>query len=464
MTVGVWSDPVGFQPAGTYLGRGGGNGTDVRSKLSEIIFDSISDGVFTVDRDCIITSFNRAAERITGFASDEAVGKHCFDVFRTEICHKQCALKDTLKTADPVENSRVTIITRDKREVPIRVTTTLLRDRQEQVVGAVEFFHDVSELEDLRDSLDRKRGLDDIVSVNARMQQLIKLLPDVAESECNVLIGGPSGAGKELVAQVIHNLSPRRYGPYIKINCAALPAPLLESELFGYEKGAFTDAKRAKPGQFSLADGGTLLLDEIGEMDISLQVKLLRVLNNGEYQPLGSTRTCRTDARIIAASNANLRQEIERGNFREDLYYRINVVDLEVPPLRDRPEDIPLLVNHFLRSFRSRRRKVISSMHPDAMKALRRYAWPGNVRELQNAIEHAFVMCHGDEIELGHLPLLVVSRNEVVGGVAYNHDTERQVIVETLQRHNGNRTRAAAELGVHRSTLWRKLKSYGLVS
>ena len=436
----------------------------MREKITDIIFRSISDGVFTVDKNCVITSFNRAAEKITGFAAREAVGKHCFDVFRTEVCHKSCALKDTLKTADPVNNARVTIITKDEREVPIEVTTTLLRNGDESVVGAVEFFRDISEIEHLRESLDRKRGLDDIVSVNRRMQQLIALLPDVAEAECNVLLGGPSGCGKELVAQVIHNLSPRRYGPYIKINCAALPAQLLESELFGYEKGAFTDAKRSKPGQFGLARGGTLLLDEISEMDPSLQVKLLRVLNNGEYQPLGSTKTLRTNARIIAATNADLKAEIAKGRFREDLYYRINVVGVQIPALRDRPEDIPLLVNHFLRVFQSKRRKAITRVSPNALAALRKYAFPGNVRELENAIEHAFVMCHGEEIKLEHLPVQVVTQSEMSTTITYNGNGERAVIEEALRRHRGNRTRAAEELGMHRSTLWRKLKTYGLVS
>jgi PAS domain S-box-containing protein len=432
-------------------------------KLSQIIFNSISDGVFTVDQRCIITSFNRSAEQITGFKASEAIGKHCFDIFRTEICHKQCALKDTLATAEPVENARVTIITRDEREVPIRVTTMLLRDDEGQVIGAVEFFRDISELEQLRESLDRRRGPTDIVSVNRQMQQLIALLPDIAESECNALIEGPSGCGKELVAQVIHNLSPRRYGPYVRINCAALPAQLLESELFGYEKGAFTDAKRDKPGQFGLANGGTLLLDEIGEMDVALQVKLLRVLNNGEYQPLGSTRVRHTNARIIAATNADLQQEVQGGRFREDLYYRINVVNVRIPPLRERPEDIPLLVSHFLRMFGTRRRKRISKISPEAMAALRRYTYPGNIRELENAIEHAFVMCHGEQIELIHLPEQVVNGAAATKGIAPRRESQREVILEALQRNKGNRTRTAAELGVHRSTLWRMLKSMDTV-
>ncbi len=434
----------------------------MEEKLSLLIFNSISDGVFTVDENCIITSFNKAAERITGFSADEAIGKHCFDIFRTEVCHRQCALKDTLKHHSPVENARVSIITRDNRELPIRVTTTMLKDEKGNLAGAVEFFRDISEIVHLRKRLEQKRTLDDIVSVNRKMHELIGLLPDIAGSECNVLIRGPSGCGKELFAQVIHNLSPRRYGPYIRINCAALPANLLESELFGYEKGAFTDAKRDKPGQFALAHGGTLLLDEISEMDISLQVKLLRVLNNGEYQPLGSTKTLHTDARIIAATNADLERAIAEGKFRRDLFYRINVVDIQIPPLQDRPEDIPLLVEHFINIFREKTGKSIVRMTPKALAALRPHPLPGNVRELENAIEHAFVMCHGTEIKLEHLPPHITSQLHPPGILPDQPEDEKRIILETLRRYNGNRSQAAIELAMHRSTLWRKMKTLGI--
>jgi PAS domain S-box-containing protein len=433
----------------------------VEAKLSRLIFNSIRDGVFTVDRNCFITSFNTSAERITGFNRSEAIGKHCFDIFRTEVCHRQCALKDTLHTHDPVQNARVTIITRDGRELPIQVTTTMLTGDEGNLVGAVEFFRDMSEIENLCLSLERKHALEDIVSVNRRMHELIELLPDVAVSECNVLIHGPSGCGKELFAQVIHNLSPRRYGPYVRINCAALPATLLESELFGYEKGAFTDAKRDKPGQFAVAAGGTLLLDEISEMDIALQVKLLRVLNNGEYRPLGSTKTLHSDARIVASTNADLEQAIADGTFRRDLYYRINVVTIAIPPLCERPEDIPLLANHFLTIFRSKTGKPIERITPEALALLRRHPLPGNVRELENAIEHGFVMCHGSEITPEHLPLHITS----LASVRNNNGhlvSEKDSILETLNRYQGNRSRAAAELGMHRSTLWRKMKTMGI--
>ena len=294
--------------------------------------------------------------------------------------------------------------------------------------------------------------------MNSQMQQIIGLLPNIAESDCNVLIQGPSGSGKELFAQVIHNLSPRKYGPYIKINCAALPAQLLESELFGYEKGAFTDAKHDKPGQFCLANGGTLLLDEISEMDISLQVKLLRVLNNGEYRPLGSSKTLYSDARIIAATNADLKQEIEKNKFREDLYYRINVMNIKIPPLKDRPEDIPLLVNHFLRMFKKKNRNAVEKISPEALGILMKYSFPGNVRELENAIQHTFVMCRNAVILPEHLPESITEEHFISKNVIKESRDEKELIIESLKRNKGNKSKAAIELGMHRSTLWRKIK------
>lgn len=434
----------------------------MRKTLNEIIFDSISDGIFTVDKNCRITSFNRAAEQITGFSESEAINKYCFDIFRTEICNKRCALKDTLKTEEPIENVRVTIISREGCELPISVTTTLLKDENNQTIGAVEFFRDISELEHLRTHINKKRTLNEIVSVNTHMQQLIGLLPNIAESDCNVLIEGASGSGKELFAQIIHNLSSRKYGPYIKINCAALPAPLLESELFGYEKGAFTDAKRDKPGQFCLANGGTLLLDEISEMDISLQVKLLRVLNDGEYLPLGSSKALYSDARIIAATNSDLNQEILGNKFREDLYYRINVMNIKIPPLKDRPEDIPLLIAHFIKVFKSKRRNPVERISPTALSILRKYHFPGNVRELENAIEHAFVLCRGNEILPEHLPESIMKESNAISDISVNGNNEREIILESLTRNQGNKSRVAVELGIHRSTLWRKMKSFGI--
>ena len=431
-------------------------------KICEIIFKSISEGVFTTDLNRKIISFNPAAERITGYKASEAIGKHCFDIFHTEICHKRCPLMDTLKNHDPVENTRVTMVARDGCEIPISESTEILRDDEGNYIGAVVFFRDISAIEEYKKCCDKAKILNDIVSVNPEMQKIIQMLPDIAESECNVLIQGPSGCGKEVIAQAIHNLSPRKYGSYIKINCAALPATLLESELFGYSKGAFTDAKRDKPGQFCLANGGTLLLDEIGEMDVSLQVKLLRVLSNGEFQPLGSTKTMRTDARILTSTNTDIQTAIKERRFREDLYFRINVVNIQIPPLSERPEDIPLLVEHFMKLFKEKFHKPIERISPAAIATLRKYPFPGNARELENAIEHAFVMCHGDEIKVKHLPLNIINKVANTKEFVQNKKSERNVIEESLMRNKGNKTRTAEELGIHRVTLYRKLKRYGM--
>jgi PAS domain S-box-containing protein len=429
------------------------------NRLARIIVDSISDGVFTVDTQFTITYFNKAAERITGFRAEEAIGKPCFEIFRTEVCHSRCPIRDTLSSHEAVSDVRVTIITQDGREVPISLSTEVLHDEGGEFAGVVEFFRDLTEVEHAREALEQERVLESIVSASPAVRRIIQMLPNIAESECNVTIHGPSGSGKELFAEAIHKLSPRRYGPYIRLNCAALPATLLESELFGYAKGAFTDAKRDKPGLFALANGGTLLLDEISEMDVSLQVKLLRVLAGGEYQPLGATRTLRTDARIITATNADLQKAIAEGRFREDLYFRINVVAVELPPLSERPEDIPLLVEHFIEKVRNKIRKPVRRAGVRTLALLQRYPFPGNVRELENAIEHAFVMCDGDELRPEHLPEHIATEVDL-SAPPPDRRTERRMIEEALRRHGGNRSAAAEELQMHRTTLWRKLKTY----
>jgi PAS domain S-box-containing protein len=432
-----------------------------QTRIAALIFDSIAEGVFTTDRECRITTFNAAAERISGFTREEAVGQYCFDVFRTELCHERCALCTTLLNGEKIHNVRVTILTRDGRKVPIVVSTTLLCDEAGKIEGAVEFFRDVSEIEDLERRIQRIVGVESLVSANTEMQRIFSLLPEIAESECNVLVQGPSGSGKELVAQALHNLSPRRKGPFVKLNCGALPENLLESELFGYERGAFTDAKQSKPGHFQMAHGGTLLLDEIGEMPVALQVKLFRVLSSGEFSPLGSVKVHQVDTRVLAVTNRDLEAMIQAGTFREELYYRINVVRIVVPGLRQRPEDIPLLVESFVARFRERRGKRITGVSDEVLQILRRYDWPGNVRELENAIEHAFVMCRGNVIEAAHLPANIVAVRTAAEPVR-DERTEAAIIRESLARNQGNRNATARELGVHRSTLWRKLRVHHL--
>lgn len=434
--------------------------------IFKIIFDSVGEGVFTTDHECRITSFNRAAETISGFAREETIGKYCFDIFRTDLCQTRCALRNTLKNGETISNVRVTIVTQDGRKAPISVSTMLLRDESKHCVGAVEFFRDLSEIERLQDKISKLGGVGNLVSCNEKMQRIFKLLPQIAESDCNALIQGPSGSGKELVAEAIHKLSSRRQRAYIPINCAALPETLLESELFGYVRGAFTDAKRDKPGMFHLADGGTLLLDEIGDMPLALQVKLLRVLNNGEYQPLGSTRLLRTDARIITSSNRNLEEMIENGMFRDDLYYRINVINIQIPPLRERLEDLPLLIEHFVQKLRTKRNRDIRRVSKDVLRLLRGYDFPGNVRELENAIEHAFVICEGNVIETEHLPERILKAARKADNdhrTPFNgNSSEEAIIREALVRNKGSRIKTARELGMDRTTLWRKMSKYNV--
>ena len=376
------------------------------------ILNSITDGVFTVDRDMIITSFNRAAEKITQVKRTEAIGRHCFEVMRAEVCESGCPIKKTFETGKPCQNIPVFIVRADNKRIPISVTTGIVRDDKGHMIGGVETFRDLSELNKLRREYHKKHSFEDIVSKNHKMLQLFSIMPQVAFSHSTVLIEGASGTGKELFARAIHNQSPKREEPFVAVNCGALPDTLIESELFGYQAGAFTDAKHNKPGRFAQAKNGTIFLDEIGDISPAMQMRLLRVVENRTYSPLGATTSLRMDARVIAATHRNLKEMIGNGQFREDLYFRINVVGLRLPPLVERKEDIPLLVDHFIERFNTITGKQIVGISQDALAALALYDWPGNVRELENAIEHAFVLCLNGLIRLAHLPEQIQPQKE----------------------------------------------------
>jgi PAS domain S-box-containing protein len=433
----------------------------------DIILDSIADGVFTIDRDRNIISFNRAAERITGISKEHALGQKCFDVFHASICQTACALEKTIKTGKEIIDRSINILNSKGEMLPVSVSTAVLRDKAGEVIGGVETFRDLSSLEELRKEITKHYTFKDIISKNHEMQKLFDVLPDIAESDSTVLIQGPSGSGKELFARAIHNLSHRKNKNYVIVNCGALPDTLLESELFGYVKGAFTDARKDKPGRFALAEGGTLFLDEIAELSTALQVKLLRVLQQKEYEPLGATRSSKANVRIIAATNKDLSQLLARGTFREDLYYRLNVVKIELPPLNRHREDIPLLIEHFIHQFNLKKGKNIAGITDQALGLLMEYEFPGNVRELENMIEHAFVLCHGPQIKAEHLPKEFTRKRSTEKDYSPQsgnrfQEAELQVISEVLKKHHGNRAKSAAELGINKSTLWRKMKKLNI--
>jgi PAS domain S-box-containing protein len=426
-----------------------------------VILDSIADGVFTVGADWRIRFFNRAAEEITGIPSEEALGRQCWEVFRASICESECALRETMRTGEPIVNRSVFIVRSDGHRIPISISTALLRDQNGEVVGGVETFRDLSIEEELRSELRSRYRFEDMVSKNHVLQSVFDLIPNIAESDSTVLIQGESGTGKELVARAIHRQSPRSDRPLVVVNCGALPDTLLESELFGHKAGAFTDAKRDKPGRFALARGGTVLLDEIGDVSPALQARLLRVLQDGTFEPLGATKTEQADVRVIAATNRDLAQMVERGEFRNDLFYRINVITLTLPPLRERREDVPLLIDHFIRRFNRLKQKEIDGVSPGALQILMAHTYPGNVRELENIIEHAFVMCRTGTISRRHLPPALRQR-PASDAPASLEDLEAQFLVAALERHGWNRAATARDLGIHKTTLWRKMKRLGI--
>jgi len=436
--------------------------------FTRAILESISDGVFTVDANWVITSFNRAAEQITGIPRKQALGRPCWEVFRSSMCESECALGYTLKTGKPVIGKSCYIVDAQGRRIPISVSTALLRNDQGEAAGGAETFRDLSEVESLRRKLKDGFSVGDLVSHSPAMQKILEVIPAVAASSSTVLLLGDTGTGKELLAKTIHSLGPNRNAPFVAVNCGALPDTLLESELFGYKAGAFTGANKDKPGRFAQAGEGTLFLDEIGEVSLALQVRLLRVLQEKTYDPLGSSRPEKTSARVIAATNKNLEELVDKNVFRRDLYYRINVVRMELPPLRQRKEDIPYLADHFVSRFNRLQNKKVEGLAPEVLSLFMAYDWPGNIRELENIIERAFVLCSHGKIGIEHLPQELTFK-EVGASLPEDFHTARNILearsIENALNSSGyNKTRAARLLGIHKSTLYRKLKMLNISS
>jgi transcriptional regulator with PAS, ATPase and Fis domain len=380
------------------------------------------------------------------------------------MCGENCALAETVRTGKPLIGKSGYIVDAEGTRIPISVSTAVLKDEGGNVVGGAETFRDLSEVEALRKELEGRFSAGELVSRSASMQRIFEVLPAVASSPSTVLILGETGTGKELLARTVHDLSPRHNGPFVAVNCGALPDTLLESELFGYKAGAFTGADRDKPGRFALAAGGTLFLDEIADVSQALQVRLLRVLQEKTYEPLGSTKTEHADVRIITATNKDLSREVQEGRFREDLYYRINVVPLKLPPLRKRKEDIPVLAEQLLRKYNILHGKNIEGIDAEAFSLLLAHDWPGNVRELENVMERAFILRKDGLIGVGDLPEELTARGKSDGtDIRTARDLlDAQTIRSALKRNKYNRQKTADDLGIHKTTLFRRMKRLGI--
>lgn len=437
------------------------------------ILNSISLGIFTVDREWRITFFNKVAEGITGLSKEDVIGKYCHDVFRGELCPEGCYIKEAIKTKKDKFNGEVIILGKNNQPIPISITGSVLTDEDGNLLGGVSSFRDRYREVSLEKKLRESYEMEDIIGRDEKMRKIFEMIPSVAESLSTVLILGETGTGKDLIAKALHNLSNRSKGPYIKINCAALPEHLLESELFGYIEGAFTDAKKTKPGMFQLAQGGTIFLDEIGDLPITLQSKILQVLDDKEFFPLGSTKPVKVDARVISSTNQDIRGMIEVNLFRSDLYYRLNVIEITLPPLRERKTDIPLLIEKFLNDSNLDMDKKVVNVSRTSLQLLLKYNYPGNIRELKNIIENAVVLSDDNIIHHYDLSQVLVSKGSVNSilidrGSSQNNlkplaVSERATILEFLNQCKWDVKEAARLLHIDRSTLWRKMKKYNLL-
>jgi PAS domain S-box-containing protein len=432
------------------------------------ILDSLDVAVFTINCGGLITFFNTVAEKISGYNRDEVLGKSCAAIFEGDVSQDVCLLQDAVADGRSRSVHQGRLIGKFGESLPIRANYMALRDEKGAIVGGLATFQDMTLVNQLNQAIRKHYTFQDMIGKSSSMQRLFDMIPMVAGSQATVLIEGPTGTGKDLLARIIHSSSPRKNKPWVKINCAAMPENLLESELFGYARGAFTGAERDKPGRFQEADGGTIFLDEIGDLPLSLQAKLLRVLEDKEFYPLGGRKIQKVDVRIISATNQDLTHMVDTGRFREDLFYRLNVVRMELPPLTERRDDLPLLIRHVLRKLSAARALPPPTISEKAMQVLLNYPYPGNVREMENILEHALILCRNAPIEDHHLPDYLYlsfrrsprknSTTEPVG----TEKRERDAIAAALEKHKGHRGRAASSLGMNRTTLWRKMKRMGI--
>ena len=434
----------------------------------EAIFNSNIEGTFTIDNEWNITAFNNSAEKITGYCKEEAIGNKCWNIFASNFCRNGCHMEQTMHKGKSTIGNELEIIQKNGKKVPIRINSSILLNNKNEKIGAVETFIDISELKNLSAHLDERYSYENIIGKNKEFQKIISVLESVAQTDSSVLLTGESGTGKELAARAIHLRSPRRTEAFIAVNCSAFVESLIESELFGHEKGAFTGAIRTKTGRFELAKGGTLFLDEIGDLSLAVQTKLLRVLETREFERVGGTKTIKMGTRIIAATNKDLNEEILSGRFRKDLFYRINIINIHLPSLRERKDDLPLLVSHFIDHFNEKFGKSVRQFSSSAYELLFDYEWPGNIRELENVIEHCFILCSSSIIQSEHLPKSIRERSVQSSAPCSTQirksmrETEKELILSILEKNKWNKRAASEELHINPSTLWRKMKKLGI--
>lgn len=450
-------------------------GSDGYSKMFWALVEAMNDAAIVVNRDLKVVAINAAARRLIGATDGNVIGVHCFRICHGSKCGIGCPLAMAIRTGTEPPETEMQLLSGKNGISTVIVRAKLLRDEHNRVIGGIEFLRSVATGKGEGDITRHRDRFGPLIGRSKAMQQLYQLIEDISDSLATVLIYGETGTGKELVAQAIHQTSPRANGPFIKVNCGAIPETLLEAELFGYVRGAFTDAVTDKPGRFELAHGGTIFLDEIGEISPAVQVKLLRVLQEREFERLGGTRTIKVDVRIIAATNKDLRQAVKQGQFREDLFYRLNVIPIYIPPLRERREDIPLLVDHFVEKFRRETGRPIEGVSPSTMHIFLNYSWPGNIRELENALEYAFVVCKGGYIQPHHLPVHIRQavaeaglkvhtppEVEVVDELNSDDATERNELLALLEVYDWDLDKCAQALNTSRAALYRKMRKWGI--
>ncbi len=434
-------------------------------------FDTLPIGIFIIDKDMNIVSFNACAVSITGFSKSEAIGCKCFEIFRAKQCFGACPLRAALEMREVTLRARNTILTKGNIEIPVEITASVMTDSEGRVTGAVECFQHFcpeSHAESKEDfDVPKENPFQNIIGKDPQIRKVIEIMKIASKTDAHILITGETGTGKDVFARCIHKASRRNEGRFIKVNCAAMPEDLLESEFFGYKQGAFTDAKADKPGRFQMAEGGTIFLDEIGELSLSLQSKLLQVLDERTFYPLGASKPVVVDVRVISSTNRNLERMVADGLFREDLFYRLKVINVELPPLRKRLSDLHLFINYFLKEM-----EHVPGLTNGAEELLFCYRYPGNIRELKHVVEHACIMSQGGPITPEMLPesihhsLRVESceaQSTIQGGFQGIDNEERTQILKALRENGWSRQKTADALAINRTTLWRKMKQHGFL-